>query len=49
MELKPGEVVVIDGQRLRYLGEGRFEPADEVLAKRFDMDDARPLGGPACD
>lgn len=52
MQLKPGDETTIDGQRLRYLGDGRFEPVGnclpaggEVMAKRFDARDARPMGG----
>lgn len=53
MQIEPGAEVTIDGQRLRYLGNGKFEavgecwPAGaEVLVKRFDRGDARPLGEP---
>lgn len=54
MQLKPGDETTIDGQRLRYLGDGKFEavgecvsaaPAGELLAKRFDVSDSRPMGG----
>ena len=45
--LTPGEIVVRNGARLRYLGNGLLEPvgpAGEVLAKVFQTDDAGPLG-----
>lgn len=51
-----GEVVTINGQRMRYIGDGRFEPEGQwpTMAKRFDAEDGQPLhrplpqGGPLC-
>lgn len=53
MQLKIGDETTIDGQRLRYIGDGKFEavgacapaPAGELMTKRFDVSDARPMGG----
>jgi hypothetical protein len=41
--LSPGDLFVRDGIVYRYLGNGIAEPV-ETLTKRFDMEDARPLG-----
>jgi hypothetical protein len=42
--LTPGDLFVRDGITYRYLGNGLAEPL-ETMTKRFDMTDARPLGG----
>ena len=40
--MEVGQVTYINGQRVRYLGDGKFEPApEETMAKRFDH-----AGGP---
>jgi hypothetical protein len=41
--LKVGDVVSINGQPMRYVGDGRFEPVGEPLAKRFDPSNEGPL------
>lgn len=45
-QLVIGEEIVMNGQRLRYIGDGRFEPVIEPLAKRFDVADVQPLHRP---
>lgn len=45
-QLVVGEEIVMNGQRLRYVGDGRFEPVYEPLEKRFDFADAQPLHRP---
>jgi hypothetical protein len=48
MEFEIGDVKSIDGVKMRYVGNGRFEPVQDVLAKRFDA--GGPLSGQAvCD
>lgn len=55
-QLKFGQVVEMNGKRMRYLGDGQFEPAPlaetgappEILAKRFDGG-GPILGGAPCD
>ena len=48
VDLQVGEVAFVNGKMMRYMGSGKFVPAEvkpvaEPLAKRFD--DGRPLGG----
>lgn len=53
MEMQIGSVVLVNGQWMRHLGGGRFEPAPapgaaETLAKRFDAGgplSGQPVGG----
>lgn len=42
--MSPGDLFVRDGVTYRYLGNGVAEPV-ESMEKRFDMADARPMGG----
>jgi hypothetical protein len=40
--MEVGQVTYINGQRVRYVGDGKFEPApEETMSKRFDH-----AGGP---
>jgi hypothetical protein len=42
--LKVGEMMQINGQWMRHLGSGLFEPATpQPLEKRFDTSDSGPL------
>lgn len=45
-QLARGEITEINGMRMRYMGDGRFEPVFEPLEKRFDVADAQPLHRP---
>lgn len=46
-QLVIGEEIIMNGQRLRYIGDGRFEPIyDMPMEKRFDVADAQPLHRP---
>ncbi len=44
-KLEVGAVVVMDGRKMRHLGDGQFEPVPEpeTLAKRFGADEYEPL------
>lgn len=48
-QLEVGELTYINGQWMRYMGGGRFSPAqpesmgESLLAKRFDTADCGPL------
>lgn len=48
MQLKIGDTTTIDGQLMRYVGDGKFDPvvigqAGDLMAKRFDA--GGPLSG----
>ncbi|WP_288073959.1 hypothetical protein [Pseudomonas sp.] len=45
-ELSVGDEIEMNGQRLRYVGDGRFVPIYEPMEKRFDFADAQPLNRP---
>ena len=53
-QLPVGSEVTVDGQLMRHLGGGQFEPVGKPMAKRFDQYDGEPLqrplpqGGPLC-
>lgn len=45
-KLAVGEIVEIGGRKMRYMGANEFEPVrEQEFLKRFDQDDAVPLGG----
>ena len=48
-QLAIGEEITMNGQRLRYVGDGRFEPVFEPMEKRFDVADIQPLHRPLPD
>jgi hypothetical protein len=48
-QLVIGDEIIMNGQRLRYIGDGRFEPIYEPLGKRFDVADTQPLHRPLPD
>jgi hypothetical protein len=48
-QLAIGEEITMNGQRLRYVGDGRFEPVFEQMTKRFDVADIQPLHRPLSD
>ncbi|WP_288075413.1 hypothetical protein [Pseudomonas sp.] len=48
-QLVVGEEIIMNDQRLRYIGDGRFEPIYEPLEKRFDVADTQALHRPLPD
>ena len=45
MELPIGEVIEIEGRKMRHVGGGRFEPVEvcELLTKRHDSNEGEAL------
>mgnify|MGYP000521132613 CR=1 FL=1 len=46
VRIQVGDIVVLNGRQMRYLGNGWYEPVGEPMEKRFGTDDCGPLVSP---